>query len=175
MPVLRLQGHTGPGLIFVTTTVIDWLPVFVRPDIARIVVQQLAETARIKSVSISGYVVMPSHVHMLIGLHNVHNLSRFVQAFKSLTSRRVLRLSLDDPGASLYQTGQFRLWMRRFDDVIITSEEQFRIKLNYIHNNPVRAGLVEDAIGWEYSSARSWLLNESGVVPIDKDYGWMRE
>jgi len=173
MPVQRLKELTGPGLVFVTTTVIDWLPVFASPRIAELVARQLAQTAGQKGVSIVGYVVMPSHVHKLIGLHDIQSLSTFVQAFKSLTARRVREIGLSEYGRELFRSGRFQLWKRRFDDVIITSEEQFRIKLNYVHENPVKAGLSENAVDWPFSSARSWLLDESGAVPIDKAFTWI--
>jgi len=43
--------------------------------------------------------------------------------------------------------------------VIIGTDKQFRVKLNYIHENPVRSGLVEDAINWKWFSVRFWLAD----------------
>ena len=63
--------------------------------------------------------------------------------------------------------------MRRFDDLIIYSEKQLRIKLEYIHNNPVRAGLTENALDWKYSSAVDWLSDKKGMIDIVKDYSWL--
>ena len=96
-----------------------------------------------------GYVIMPSHVHFLAGLKNVAELSSFVKTFKSLSAGRLRQFDLGLYRDYLYRTGQFRLWKRRFDDVIIESNKQFRTKLRYIHENPVKAGLVNDALGWE--------------------------
>ena len=175
MPVIRLPGNAGPGLAFVTTTVIEWLPVFSRSEIARVIASQLAETACIKSCSITGYVVMPSHVHMLVGLANMRCLSSFVQSFKSLSSRRVRKLINEEYADLLYRSGRFHLWMRRLDDVVITSDTHFRTKLDYIHSNPVKADIATDAVSWQYSSARCWLLNEPGIVPIDKNFRWIPE
>jgi len=174
MPVLRLKDICGPGLVFVTTTVIEWLPVFKPPRIAREITRQLAETALINDVSVVGYVVMPSHVHMSIGLSEVASLSSFIQSFKSLSSRRVRGIVGKPYPVRLNDSGRFQLWRRRFDDLIVVSEEQFRIKLQYIHDNPVKAGLVDSAIDWEFSSARAWLLDEPGEIEIVKDYRWIR-
>jgi hypothetical protein len=52
------------------------------------------------------------------------------------------------------------VWMPRFDDVIIASERVFLDKLNYMHENPIRAGLVSEATDWSWSSARFWYLDE---------------
>jgi len=68
-----------------------------------------------------------------------------------------------------------RLWKPRFDDLIVTSERQLKIKMEYIHNNPVKAGLVEQAEDWTYSSAVDWLTDRSGLITIDKEYNWLLE
>ena len=52
------------------------------------------------------------------------------------------------------------IWISRFDDVIITSEDVFLTKLNYTHENPVRANLVSSAVDWPWSSARFWYSDE---------------
>lgn len=172
VPVLRLKEITGPGLVFVTTTVLDWHQTFKPPQIAREVTQQLGKTASFYNVSIVGYVVMPSHVHILAGLEDISALSSFIQAFKSLSSRRLSKLEMAPCILPPPRTGRIQLWKRRFDDIIIVSEEQFRRKLNYIHDNPVKAGLVKEAIDWAFSSARAWLLDEPGEIEIIKDYRW---
>lgn len=51
--------------------------------------------------------------------------------------------------------------MHRFDDLVIVSQKQFGIKLNYIHENPVRKELVTNAVEWKWSSAKFWLFDET--------------
>jgi len=70
--------------------------------------------------------------------------------------------------------GKFRFWMAGFDDFIVLSENQFRTKLNYIHNNPVKGGLVKNASDYVFSSACDWLNGVPGLIPIDKDYSWCK-
>ena len=53
---------------------------------------------------------------------------------------------------------------------MIHSDELFRVKLDYIHNNPVKAGLAKRAIDWPYSSARDWLGNGGSLLEIDKNF-----
>jgi REP element-mobilizing transposase RayT len=156
---------SGPALAFVTTTVADWNPVFASSGAAEEVASQLAETGRFFDVAIIGYVVMPTHIHALLGFPDITKLSRFMQAFKGLTARRIRELEEGKSGT---------LWMRRFDDVIVYSEKQFRTKLEYIHNNPVEAGLAGSPTDWPCSSARDWLLNEPGLIEITKSWDWMK-
>jgi len=67
----------------------------------------------------------------------------------------------------------YRLWKPRFDDLIITTEKLLKIKMDYIHNNPVKAGLVASAVDWKYSSAVDWLTDKDGLAKIDKEYHWL--
>ena len=57
--------------------------------------------------------------------------------------------------------------MPRFDDVVIYSSEMFNIKLNYIHYNPLKRGLVENPEDWKYSSARNYLFGDHSVIEVD--------
>jgi putative transposase len=135
----RLRLECG-GLAYVTTTATDWVPVFRYDAAARAVLGQLAETVLHYESTIAAYVLMPTHLHAIINLCRVRDLSLLVQAFKSLSARRVKALGMGKFDAVLYRSGKFHLWKSRIDDFIIRTPEQFFIKLNYIHENPVRAG-----------------------------------
>ena len=172
MVVRKRLNFAGPGLFFVTTSVTNWLPIFQSGNLARLVVEQLAETSRFFQVSVVGYVIMPSHFHGLLGLKNVPQLAAYVQAFKSLSSRRVKQCCGSDWEKALSCSGRFALWQRGFDDLLIHSQNQLRIKLEYIHNNPVKGGLAEEAVDYLYSSAGDWLGKGGGLVGIDRDFSW---
>jgi hypothetical protein len=62
------------------------------------------------------------------------------------------------------------LWKDRFDDLVIESEETLRVKIEYIHNNPVRAALVSDPEDWRYSSARNYLRDDHSILPVATDW-----
>lgn len=164
MSVSKKINVSGTSLVFVTTTIENWEPLFNDKEIAKIIALQLNETATFFNVSIVGYVIMPNHIHMLLGLKNYKNLPKFIQSFKSLSSRKVKRL---------LEVNNFKLWMRRYDSFVITSEKQFRIKLEYVHNNPVRQKLIDNPIDWEFSSAKQWLTDSTDIVKVDKDFSWI--
>ena len=170
MPVRRLKNSKGRALVFVTTTCAGWLPVFSDRGAAECITKQLGDTAIAMSTSVVAYVVMTSHVHAMLGFRDIAILPKFMQKFKSLSSRSIKTLDIKSFKGFLYENGKFRLWKRRFDDLIIYSEEQFWTKLTYIHENPVRAGLVEKTVDWKFSSARDWLNGEKGPIAIDKTF-----
>lgn len=172
MPIRKRLDIKGSALAFVTTAVNEWQTVFSEPLVAEATLSQLAETSSLFGVSVVGYVLMPHHFHGLLGFKQIEKLSPFMQTFKSLSARRTRELLTSAEIASLTRSGRFSLWQPRFDDLIITSQEQLKIKLDYIHTNPVRAGLVTEPTDWRYSSARDWLGLGNGQVPIDKNFSW---
>lgn len=151
---------TTPSLFFVTSTLRNREPPFSNPDLLAKVERQLMALFPTYAGALLGYVLMPSHVHLLIGCSSGAQLSRFKQTFKSLTARELF-------------PGQGSVWVPRFDDLVIASEKQFWVKLNYIHENPVRKKLVPLATDWHWSSARFWMLNEpNGALTREWDWSW---
>ena len=161
-------------MVFVTTTVKKWTPVFADKRYGRLVVDLLREVLSRHQVSLAAYVLMPSHLHALMGFKEVTQLSRMMQTFKSLSTRILRPILSDDLRKSFEEEGAFRLWKPRFDDLVIWSEKQFKIKIEYIHNNPVKAGFVEQTIEYSMSSAGDWILGEQGLISIDKNWSWLK-
>jgi putative transposase len=146
--------------MFITTSLVNWQPLFRDAGVGGALVRLLFEVCSVKRVVLFGYCIMPSHIHMIVG-HSDGGpaLSAFVQSFKSLSARRLF-------------PNRKGIWQRRFDDVVILTEDVFRTKLNYIHQNPVKAGLVAEASDWLFSSARDWLSDESRSCVTTKLRGW---
>ncbi len=90
------------------------------------------------------WVVMPNHVHVLCTPLRGHSLSSIVQAWKSVSSRRI--------GAVVGRQGM--LWQADYHDRYIRDERHFGAALAYIERNPVKAGLCTDAVDWPLGSAR---------------------
>lgn len=160
-------------MAFVTTTVKDWQPVFSDLRIANLILRQLDETLRHYQVSLAAYVLMPSHIHLLLGFRNIEKLSEVIQSFKGLSAKKLRKLLLQDTFAIFYDGERFNFWKPCFDDLIIFSEKQFRIKIDYIHNNPVKAGLVSQPADYALSSASDRLTGEAGILPVDRNWAWI--
>ncbi|MCP4703738.1 MAG: hypothetical protein GY865_03935 [candidate division Zixibacteria bacterium] len=172
MVVRKRLKIKGKALVFVTITVRKWIPIFDDKAIAEVMLNQFKESLDFYNVSLVGYVLMPSHLHALLGFDKVELLSKFVQSFKILGAKRVKNLLKMDLINFTNSSGGFSFWKPRFDDSIIFSEEQFKIKLDYIHNNPVKAGLINRSDEWLYSSASDWISDMPGLLRIDKEFRW---
>ncbi len=102
------------------------------------------------------WVVMPNHLHVLIETLPGPTITQVVYSWKSFTAREVNKL--------FGLTGQF--WQRDYFDRVIRDERHLVNALEYIHNNPVKAGLVLLAEDWPYSSASRWKrAGETPAVP----------
>ncbi|MBU4446000.1 MAG: transposase [Candidatus Marinimicrobia bacterium] len=111
---------------------------------------------------------MPHHIHSLFHINGKTCISDIMRDFKKYTSFEV-RDYLNKTKSAFYpilategrKVGQkFKLWMDRSDKVVIVTEKVLTTKLKYIHENPVRAGLVQKAEDYLYSSAKDYLTND---------------
>jgi putative transposase len=107
---------------------------------------------------ITGYVVMPEHVHLLISEPERGKLSVVMQMLKQLTSRK-----LRTPGLP-------RFWQVRYYDFPVWSERKQIEKLRYMHRNPVKRGLVERPEDWRWSSFRHYATGCEGRVEIESEW-----
>ena len=168
MVVRKRLNITGPAIVFITTTVFEWKKILTQKSVAEIIIKELQKTQSLFELNIVSYVIMTSHIHLLLGFRDIRVLSKCIQSFKSITSRQIKQFEIQD-----LADNDYKFWKPRFDDLIIHSEKQLKIKIDYIHNNPVKAGLVESAADWLYSSAVDWLTSKEGLIKIDKDYKWL--
>ena len=91
--------------------------------------------------------IMPNHVHTLIAPVEGMSLSEIMYDWKSYTTHAINK--------ALNRKG--KLWMMEYFDRFIRDNDHFQKVVNYIHNNPVKAGLVADPADWRWSSAGSYL------------------
>lgn len=103
-------------------------------------------------------VVMPNHCHVLIRVFEGAMLGKIVQSWKSYTGRRITKMMEEGrAGARHSQEGHSRgIWMREYWDRFIRDEKHFSNAIEYIHNNPVKAGLVKNAEDWYWNSVGGW-------------------
>ena len=94
------------------------------------------------------WVVMPNHVHVLFGPMEGWTVAKIVAGWKKFTSRKIL-----DEGPDRGEGSGGPVWHREYWDRYIRDEKHFRQAVDYIHLNPVKAGLVDRAEMWRWSSA----------------------
>ena len=125
---------------------------------------------------------MPEHFHLLIKCKPADSISSILQELKRQTAFRVLkgpqendqypwcrqmlvRLTLP---TTVHDESSYRVWQRRFYPFNVYSERKRLEKLNYMHGNPVKRGLVSSPDQWPWSSFRFYYLNDSSVLSMDR-------
>jgi putative transposase len=159
---------------FLTCTVLEWLPVFTRPETVQIVLDCWSYQREHQGLRLYGYVVLENHLHFVA---QAHRLDKCVSSFKSYTARRIIdyleacqvkpllaRLSFSKRAHKVDREYQF--WQEGVHAELIFSEAMMREKLEYIHANPVKRGYVDLPEHWRYSSARNY-LGLAGLIDID--------
>ncbi len=126
---------------------------------ARDVFEQTLERVRTwYGFFVSGYVLMPEHVHLLISEPEHSTLSRVLQMLKQNTAH-----ALRPPEGSPF-------WLPRYYDFNVWTEEKRVEKLRYMHRNPVKRGLVERPEDWLWSSFRRYATGVEGIIEIESQW-----
>jgi REP element-mobilizing transposase RayT len=165
--------------LYLTAIAEGRLPVFRTDAIKIIACAALDEARRSGGFYIFAYVIMPDHLHVLTdGTRKTSDALRFI---KGIMSRRVIGY-LKEQGyeSSLEKLRhgkqtrryEYSLWEHHSNAMLLTSESVFMQRVNYTHQNPVRAGLVEQAEDYRWSSVRCWngrmVEDEPLMVDIDR-------
>jgi REP element-mobilizing transposase RayT len=163
----RYRFYADGAVYFVTFCVVDWLPVFVSEHACRIVADSLNFCHRTKGLRINAYVIMPTHFHAILFHESFHagQLETVVTDFRKFTGRELCdycdrHMPPCFSGAFREAAGddrQRRFWQPSRHPEQIETESFWRRKLDYLHENPCRKGLVARADYWRFSSASYWL------------------
>ncbi len=179
MPLPHIQAE---GQIYYITNVIhDRIPVFTRPSFIVPLIDSLNFYRYKQSYKLLGYVIMSDHFHILIWPQGEEAVPDIMRDFKRFTSGRILRQAEVDgklhwldkfrQGGEHTARAEYKVWQDDYWDKLIFSPEMLRQKLDYMHNNPVRADLARTPAEYAYSSYRNYELGDEAWIEIDKDWG----
>jgi REP element-mobilizing transposase RayT len=165
---------------FITATVVDWVDVFSRKTYKECVIESLDFCIKNKGMILYGFVIMSNHIHLIIQSEN-SKLSDLIRDFKKFTAKTILDKIETEPESradwmlkrfefackSHSRNEKYQFWQYGNHPEEIFSEKFFWSKLDYIHLNPVRAGIVAKASHYLYSSASNY-VEDSGIIEITK-------
>ena len=169
-----LRRYYGRGELHFITTSCYRRKAFLETARTRdIFLSVLEQVRRRYRFDVIGFVVMPEHVHLLLGEPEKADLSVVMQVLKQRVARRLRhrKRGTNSRQAELSNASleDERFWQRRFYDFNVFSARKMTEKLRYMHRNPVKRGLVSAPELWRWSSYRSYALGERGPVNMD----WM--
>jgi REP-associated tyrosine transposase len=164
---------------YVTLVTYNRVPVFKNDHACEIFVNTLREVRDRFPYKLIGYVIMPDHAHGIV--NNVSGtISDWLRRVRGNSARQILDwlredrhlLSLNELALNPPQKRQHThaVWQKDASVIDLWSHRFIRQKLNYLHLNPVRAGLSEHPLDWKWSSCRAYLPHKTGEVPIEIDW-----
>lgn len=165
---------------FITATVVDWVDLFSRKIYRDEIIKSLKYCIENKGMILYGYVIMSNHIHMVVQSKD-GKLSDLIRDFKKHTSKTILEKIQTIPESrkewmlerfrlateSHSRNKNFQFWQYGNHPEEIYTNKFMWSKLDYIHLNPVRAGIVEKASHYMYSSASNY-VHDSGLITIEK-------
>ena len=164
------------GQYFITCTVHQWVDVFTRRQYIDILLDSVRFCQLNKGLKVYGWVIMSNHFHMIVASEK-ENLSDIIRDLKKYTSKMILDAIANNPKESrkrwlmwlLKKENLITFWQKGYHGEEIFSQTFFDSKLNYIHLNPVRAGIVEKEEEYFYSSCADYYGIRKGLLELDFD------
>jgi REP element-mobilizing transposase RayT len=162
---------------FMTCTVVGWLPLFTRSEAVDIVYDSWRYLQKDRDFKLFAYVILENHLH-LIG--RSPDLKTTMQSFKSFTARKLIELLQRRSAITLLDSlqrlkrahkseSEHQVWQEGSHPEQMKTEEMMRQKIEYIHNNPLERGYVDDPLHWRYSSARNY-ARQPGLIEVVTDW-----
>ena len=166
---------------FITFAVVEWVDVFTRKAYADLVLESLRYCIVNKGLKVHAWCIMSNHVHLIVSATN-GNLSDILRDFKKFTSKSTIDAIenckeesrknwmlwiFKKAGEKNSRNSSYQFWRQDNHAIYLDSVPFTLDKLNYLHNNPVKAGIVEKAEDYLLSSARDYHFGGGGLLPIE--------
>lgn len=171
----KWSNQNLPGALhFVTGNIIDRIPIFKHEQPCTAFLEELRGQITKWPSKLISWVLMPEHFHLIVNPLD-GDIKGFVGSLKSLTAARLWQTTQHpgfvrerpDSDGSIHQ-----VWQDSFKALPLWSSWMIWQKINYIHANPVKAGLVRSAKDYRWSSFRAFYHDSKEPIPIDEDWWW---
>ncbi len=163
------QLNNQEGLYYLTLQVVKWIDIFTRNVYKDIIVDSLQFCQKNKDLTVFAYVIMSNHIHLLAQSQS-GKISDTIRDFKSFTAKAILKeIEEGEESRKEWMLKQFefsakrnrrnsdlQFWTHENHAEEIYSDKFVEQKLEYIHMNPVKAGIVVNPEDYLYSSARNY-------------------
>ncbi|HRN79017.1 MAG TPA: transposase [Ferruginibacter sp.] len=154
-------------LYFTTFTVTNWIDLFIRDEYKNILLNCIRFCQREKDLEVYAWCIMTSHAHFIFGSrgnplsnimrdlkrHSSEELHKSIKVHPFESRREWMLAMMKKVVTPLSGKSCFQLWQPESHPVELSNEKIMHQKLNYLHNNPVASGFVQQPEDWHYSSA----------------------
>ena len=169
----KIYEPTAPH--FMTCTILHWIPIFTRVQTTNIIFESLKYLQETDNLQIYAYVILENHLHLIASSDDI---AKSMAKFKSYTAKEILKYLQKENAKMILdhwhftkkahkKTASYQLWQEGIAQKLIQSDKMMRERINYIHNNPVKRGYIDEAKCWRYSSARDY-EGMNGLIGISR-------
>ena len=174
------QIYHQHSLYYLTFQVVQWVDIFTRPVYKDIAINSFKYCREAKGLELYAYIIMTNHIHLIARAKENYRLSDIIRDYKKYTANQLLELiqqptesrkdwmlkRFEFSASTQQRNSKYQIWTHENHAIELHSNEFIDQKLDYIHQNPVRAGIVEHAEDYLYSSARNY-SGLSSMLEID--------
>ena len=166
---------------FITSTVVQWIDALSRPIYKDILIDSFAYCIQNKGLNLHAWVIMSNHFHIIASAAEGFMLPYIMRDLKKYTSKKLIHAievnsqesrkqwmmnAFQYAGSINNDNGQYQFWQHNYHPVELSNGNMFQQRLHYLHDNPVRAGLVFQSEHYLYSSAADYLTGSKGKLPL---------
>ena len=178
---MGIKNKIVPGsTYYLTLTIVEWIDIFSRPVYKHLTIDSLNYCIANKGLKVYCWCLMSNHLHLIASAGDEGNLSDILRDLKKFTSKAIIDAIKENPesrkdlllnlfwyaGKNNDKIKNFKVWQDGNDAKEIFLTSFLEQKMDYIHNNPVRAEIVGNPEEYLYSSARDY-SGEKGLVSIE--------
>jgi REP element-mobilizing transposase RayT len=161
---------------------VSWVDLLARKHCKDLIIESLKYCIEKKGLIVYAYVIMSNHLHLIASAKEESiGLSGIIRDFKKFTSKEMITWMLATKkesrrhwmldifkasGLNTYRNENFQIWNHDSHPYLLTSPTHLKQKLDYIHFNPVKAGLVRKTEDYIYSSAGNYAGRTDTVLEI---------
>ena len=164
-----------------TFAVVNWIDVFSREYYKEIIVESLKFCISEKGLNLHGWVIMSNHTHLIATAKEGFELVNIIRDLKKYTSKMIItsiETNMQESrknwmiwmfkraGAKNSNNKVYQFWQQDNHPIELSTNKMIDQRLNYLHENPVTAGLVTEPQYYKYSSAVDYYEERGGLVPI---------
>ena len=168
------------AVYFLTFSVVDWINVFTRTEYRFEITDSLNFCIKNKGLTVYAWCLMSNHLHLVCQARNNARMSEIIRDFKKFTSKSIIKLIQKIPESRrdwmLYRfqyagkydnrIKNFKFWQETNHAVLLDTNEKIDQRINYTHENPVKALFVAQSHEYLFSSARDY-SGEEGYVKVE--------
>jgi len=181
---MSVRYKTGDDQLphFITFSVVEWIDALTRNEYKDIIVESLKHCIENKGLLLNAWIIMSNHVHLIGSAKIDFTISDILRDLKKFTSKQIFNAIKASPKESrkewmvymFERAGKrnsnnkvFQFWQQDNHPIELSNPGMLKQKMDYLHENPVRAGIVFEPQHYVYSSAVDYCTNQKGSIVIE--------